>query len=187
MTTLMSKLNSNDKESEEHIMVCLSASPTNAKIIVTAEKMAHAFGGKFTALYVKTNSPDMSDEDNERLSYHMKLAEQAGAAIITVYSEDVAYQIAEYARISGVTKLVIGRSSINHKNIWGKKTLTEKLIEIAPNLDIHIIPDSYIEKKYSEHKKKFAYEMLSTTTDLIITLLILTITTAISYLCWFYK
>ena len=133
MTTLMNKLNSNEKDSEEHIMVCLSASPTNAKIIVTAEKMAHAFGGKFTALYVKTNSPDMSDEDNERLSYHMKLAEQAGAAIITVYSEDVAYQIAEYARISGVTKLVIGRSSINHKNIWGKKTLTEKLIEIALN------------------------------------------------------
>ena len=38
----------------EHTLVCLSASPTNAKIVKTAAKMASAFGGSFTALYVQT-------------------------------------------------------------------------------------------------------------------------------------
>ena len=43
-----------DINSAEHIMVCLSASPSNVKIIKTAAKMASAFGGSFTALYVKS-------------------------------------------------------------------------------------------------------------------------------------
>lgn len=185
MTSITDNLNNHKKECEEHIMVCLSSSPSNAKIIATAEKMALAFGGKLTALYVKTKSSDfMSDEDKARLSYHIKIAEQAGASVTTVYSEDVPYQIAEYARISGVTKLVIGRSAIDHKHIWGKTNLTEKLIEIAPNLDIHIIPDSFNEKKYKEQKKKFAYDILPTTADLLISIFIVVTATAIAYLCW---
>ena len=35
----------------------------------------------------------------------MHLAEQLGSKIETVYGEDVSYQIAEFARLSGVSKL----------------------------------------------------------------------------------
>ena len=43
------------KETEgEHILVCLSSAPSNAKIIRSASKMATAFGGRFTALFVET-------------------------------------------------------------------------------------------------------------------------------------
>ena len=51
-----------DINSAEHIMVCLSASPSNVKIIKTAAKMASAFGGSFTALYVKSVNTDKMDE-----------------------------------------------------------------------------------------------------------------------------
>lgn len=60
----------------------------------------------FTALFVET--PDyqvMSEEDVKRLRNNMHLAEQLGAKIETVYGEDVSYQIAEFARLSGVSKL----------------------------------------------------------------------------------
>lgn len=188
MSSTTGNINNYEKESEEHIMICLSASPSNAKIIATGEKMAHAFGGRLTALYVKTKSSEyMSDEDNERLTYHMKLAEHAGATITTVYNEDVPYQIAEFARISGVTKLVIGRSAINHKHIFGKPGLTEKLIEIAPTLDIHIIPDSLADNKYSKRKKNFVYGIIPTGMDLLITIWILLITTVIAGLCWHFN
>ena len=51
-----------------------------------------------------------------------------------------AVQIAEYARVSGVTKIVMGR--INHKQnpITGKKSLADRLIELT-DLDVYIIPD----------------------------------------------
>lgn len=132
-----------DYHTDEHILVCLSSSPSNAKIIRTAARMANAFKGAFTALFVET--PDfqvMSEEDVKRLRSNMRLAEQLGAKIETVCGEDVSYQIAEFARLSGVSKIVIGRSSATRKSIFSKPTLTEKLIANAPNLDVHIIPDA---------------------------------------------
>lgn len=132
-----------DYHTDEHILVCLSSSPSNAKIIRTAARMANAFKGAFTALFVET--PDyqvMSEEDVKRLRSNMRLAEQLGAKIETEYGEDVSYQIAEFARLSGVSKIVIGRSSATRKSIFSKPTLTEKLIANAPNLDVHIIPDT---------------------------------------------
>lgn len=132
-----------DYHTDEHILVCLSSSPSNAKIIRTAARMANAFKGAFTALFVET--PDyqvMPEEDVKRLRSNMRLAEQLGAKIETVYGEDVSYQIAEFARLSGVSKIVIGRSSATRKSIFSKPTLTEKLIARAPNLNVHIIPDT---------------------------------------------
>ena len=135
--------NHGDYHTGEHILVCLSSSPSNAKIIRTAAKMASAFKGEFTALFVET--PDfsvMSEENVKRLRSNICLAEQLGAKIETVYGEDVPFQIAEFTRLSGVSKIVIGRSSATKRHLLSKPTLTEKLIDYAPNLDVHIIPDT---------------------------------------------
>lgn len=132
-----------DYHTDEHILVCLSSSPSNAKIIRTAARMANAFKGSFTALFVETPEYEaLAEEDVKRLRSNMRLAEQLGAKIETVYGEDVSCQIAEFARLSGVSKIVIGRSAATRKSIFSKPTLTEKLIANAPNLDVHIIPDT---------------------------------------------
>lgn len=136
----MEKLDTNGKE---HVLVCLSSAPSNTKIIQTAAAMAKAFNSSFTALYVKTPaSESMTTEDAERLLSNIHFAETCGASTVTVCGDDIAFQIAEYARLSGVTKIVIGRTVIGKRKFIGKTTLTEKLISLAPNVDIHIIPDS---------------------------------------------
>ena len=171
-----------NKSAGEHTLVCLSASPSNAKIVRTAAKMAKAFGGALTALYVHTPDSDrMTDADKRRLQNHICLAEQLGADIATVYGEDVSFQIAEFARLSGVTKIVIGRSSIKRRHFWSKPTLTEKLTEIAPNLDIHIIPDSAADNKYRVKKKISSNQFLPNMKDMIITIIILAAVTIIGW------
>lgn len=131
------------ENTKEHILACLSSAPSNPRIIRTAATMARAFDCTLTALYVRTpDSEAMSDADKERLRANIRLAESLGATIETVFGDDVSYQIAEYARLSGVTKIVIGRTAVTRKHLWSKPTLTEKLAAIAPNLDIHIIPDA---------------------------------------------
>lgn len=170
----------------EHVLVCLSASPSNAKIINTAAKMASAFGGSFTALYVQTPDSDkMDDESKRRLQYHLRLAEQLGASITTVCGEDVSFQIAEFARISGITKIVLGRSNAKRRHFWSKPTLTEKLTEIAPNLDIHIIPDSTVNVRYREKNNHFLRRLIPTPLDLLITFAIIAVATLLGLL--FYK
>lgn len=135
--------NNGDYPTDEHILVCLSSSPSNARVIRTAARMANAFRGAFTALFVETLSfPAMDEKDKRRLRSNMRLAEQLGAKIETVHGEDVPLQIAEFARLSGVSKIVIGRSSATRRHLFGKPTLTEKVIAYAPNLEVHIIPDT---------------------------------------------
>ena len=136
-------------------MACLSSAPSNAKIIRTAATMAQAFHCSFTALFVQTPSYEaMPEADRERLRANVRLAQSLGAAVETVFGDDVSYQIAEYARLSGVTKIVIGRSAVTRKHPWSKPTLTEKLIAMAPNMDIHIIPDAYVDGAYRAQKAK---------------------------------
>ena len=130
----------------ENVLVCLSPAPSNARIIRTAARMAAAFRGSFTALFVET--PDFSSlgsDDKKRLREHMRLAQQLGAEIETVYGDDVPFQIAEFARVFGVSRIVIGRSAAERRHIFGRPPLTERLISIAPELDIHIIPDSSVQ------------------------------------------
>ena len=143
------------EQPKEHILACLSSAPSNAKIIRTAATMARAFHCSFTALFVQTPSYEaMPEADRERLRANVRLAQSLGATVETVFGDDVSYQIAEYARLSGVTKIVIGRSAVTRKHPWSKPTLTEKLIAIAPNMDIHIIPDAYVDGAYRAQKAK---------------------------------
>ena len=142
-----------DYHTDEHILVCLSSSPSNGKIIRTAARMARAFRGTFTALFVETpGAGAMNENDEKRLRENMRLAQQLGAAIETTYGEDVPYQIAEFARLSGASKIVIGRSTATRKSIFSKPTLTERLIATAPNLDIYVIPDADSRNKYRAGK-----------------------------------
>jgi len=129
---------------DEHILVCLSASPTNQKIIRDAARMAMAFHGSFTALFIETSSfASMSAESKESLRANVHLAEQLGATTETSYGDDIALQISEFARLSGVSKIVVGRSSVNRRSVFSRPTLTEKLIAYAPNLDVYVIPDQH--------------------------------------------
>jgi len=134
---------------EEHVMVCLSTSPTNAKSIRTAARMARAFRSQFTALFVET--PDFSakpSEQKQRLRDHQRLAEHLGASVETVYGEDIAFQIAEFARLFGVTKIVLGRSVFSRRHLFGRPTMSEQLMDYIPETEIHIIPDRHTSGGY---------------------------------------
>ena len=121
---------------KEHILVCLSSSPSNERIVRMAGKMAQAFCASLTALYVQTpGDADMNAEDSVRLQANMRLGQQLGAEIVTTHGEDVATQIAEYVRLSDVTKIVIGRSGVQRRHFWSEPTLTERLIALAPEVD----------------------------------------------------
>ena len=170
-----------DYFTDEHILVCLSSSPTNAKIIRTASRMANAFKGTFTALFVETSDfPNMSEEDKKRLRDNIHLAEQLGATIETVYGDDVAFQITEFARLSGVSKIVVGRSTAKRKHIFAKPTLTEKMLVLSPNLDIYVIPDK--ETVPYKIKKKQHYKWKFVPLDLIKSILVLCAATLIGYI-----
>lgn len=164
----------------DHILICLSSAPSNAKVIRTAARMAEAFHSGFTALFVQTpETKELSGENIKRLRSNLRLAEQLGAQIATVYGADPAEQIAEYARVSGITKIVMGR--VNHRqHPWiGQKSLADRLIE-RTDLDVYIIPDRQplYKKPLGKLRKsrvRFSWK------DAVVTLLCLAISTAVGF------
>ena len=167
---------------KEHILVCLSSSPSNTRIIETAAKMAKAFGASFTALYVQTPASElMLDADKARLADNIRYAESLGANVSTVIGDNVAFQIAEFSRLSGITKVVLGRSAAPKKGLFKKQTLTDQLIALAPNLDVHIIPDMTVKQKEQRVRLLGKTSFASTLKGLAISALILAIASGISF------
>lgn len=145
----------NTFHTDEHILACLSSAPSNPKIIRTAARMAKAFNSQFTALFVET--PDFavaSPENKKRLHDNRRLAELLGANVEVVYGDDIPYQIAEFSRLSGITKIVLGRSAVTRRHLFGKPTLTEQLLSYVPEMDVHIIPDHNVDVSYKPKKAK---------------------------------
>ena len=141
---------------DEHILVCLSPAPSNPKVIRSAARMAKAFNAQFTAIYVEPPDYDRFDDgDKKSIRRNMHLAEQLGASLETSYGEDPAFQISEFARQSGVSKIVLGRTNTKKKLFRRKPSLPEKLTEYASDLELYIIPVEH-KTPYVEHKKHSA-------------------------------
>lgn len=166
-------------EDAEHILVCLSPSSSSEKIIRQAARMANALCGTFTALFVETPEfSSMSGEVKNALRENIALAERLGAKIETTYGSDIAYQISEYARLSGISKIVIGRSVSKRRRLFGKIAIAEKVIEYVPELDIFIIPDvEPTKEKFKRNHSKRRYIL----SDCIKTLLGIAAATGIGY------
>lgn len=66
----------------EGILVCLSGAPSNVRVIKAAAKMAEAYGGNLTALYVVPS--DLQEHEPEaltRLEANFRLAHRLGAKV----------------------------------------------------------------------------------------------------------
>ena len=144
----------------EHVLVCLSSSPSNAKVVRAAARFASAFHGSFTALFVETpHTRELTDKNRSRLRENLKLAEQLGAEIATVYGNDIAYQISEYAKASGVSKIVMGRPAKKPGLFFAGQNFVERLISLEPNMDIYIIPVVSATKRSSPDRPKIKFHL----------------------------
>jgi two-component system sensor histidine kinase KdpD len=170
----------------EHILVCLSSSPSNPRIIRTAARMVEAYHGRFTALFVETPAVSgMSTEDKKRLEDNKQLAQHLGAHVEVVFGEDVPFQIAEFARLAEVSIIVIGRSNATRKGIFSKPTLTERLILDAPRVEVHVIPDGNLEQGSERRRMLPAKKPRILLKDVIVTFLVLLAVTLVGAL--FYR
>ena len=116
--------------------MCVSASPTNADVIRRAAALSDAMGAELIAVYVE--DVELRDEAQARAVHdHLSLAEKHGAMLTTIYGNDPATAIAEYARVSGITKIVLGKSPGRRT----RDTLMARLNELAPNVEIIIMPN----------------------------------------------
>lgn len=138
------------------MLVCIGPSVTSAKCIRWTARTAEAFHAPWTAVYVENmDSNYLSDEEKKTIAANMTLAEKLGAQLVTLNGHDMATVIAEYAKLSGITNIVVGKSRNKKtlKNMF-EMDLEDKLIALLPSIEVHIIPGRTTQRSFRKPKYK---------------------------------
>ncbi len=137
-----------EKPASEKILVCIGPSPSSAKCIRTAARMAESYHAPWVAVNVITKVTD------EGIRNNTALAERLGAKIVSLHGNDIALSISEYAKITGVTSIVIGkRKRIDVIRNPFSTEFSDRLCSLLPDVEVHIIPDNSLRGAYKKETK----------------------------------
>ena len=171
------------KVNKEHILVCLSGSPSNIKVVKAACAMTKVFDANFTALFIETSqAKNMTQSDKKRLEDNIEFAKENNAKIVTINGDDIAFLVSQYAQKSNVTKILIGRSGYKSTKLFSPPNIVDKIITLTPNVEIYIIPDK-VQKPYigqNQIKTKNNLFKILSLKEIIKSILIILVATLIS-------
>lgn len=165
-----------DRKTEKIILICLSSSPSSAKVIRAAQKQSSS-ACRLKAICVRP--PGSGAAIDHELRENLRLAEEAGAEVYMPEGEDVALTIAEYARSINASDLYIGYTPGG--NARPKHTIPDELVNLLPNADVYIIPDRKA-TTYASALKKPHMPKKQTVRDILAVILIMAAATFLSFL-----
>lgn len=130
----------------ERILACISPSPFSTQVIRAAKRMASAMKSEWAVVYVETNWHSPQNETvYEQLEKNLRLAEELGAEVITIYGEDIANEILSLTKRKNVTQIVLGKPV--HSKLWDRKiSVVDKILQGSQGMSVHVIPGKSAEK-----------------------------------------
>ena len=123
----------------ERLLVCVGPSPTTAKVIRTAKRMAAALDAPWLAVSVETAEESLTSSAKGQLAEHYRMAERLGAEVVTLSGLDVAGTILDFARSRNVTKIFIGKTLRRGWIRHFRRTVVNDLLEHSGRIDIYVI------------------------------------------------
>ncbi|MFZ5945998.1 MAG: DUF4118 domain-containing protein [Bacillota bacterium] len=139
----------------EKILACVSPSPFSSQVIRTARRMATGLKAEWIVAYIETPHRFPNNEaDNNQLISNLRLAEELGAEVITIKSDDVAKEVINLAHNKNITQIVVGKPLRNPLKDWWKGSIVDNIILGSRGISIHIIPGQ-IPQEEKQHKKTF--------------------------------
>lgn len=172
-----------EKMANIKFLVCAGTSPSSAKCIRWTARTAEAFHAPWMVLHVETvDSLQFTEKQQKIIRTNLELAAKLGAEIVTIGGDSVAESVAHYARLAGITNIVMGKST-NKRLLFNyfKKDLADSLIGMLPNVEIHIISDSSdYESGKRTFKKNLGKNLSFSWQDTLKTISVLLVSTIIS-------
>lgn len=123
----------------DRLLVCVGPSPTTARVIRTAKRMAAALDAPWLAVSVDLTGEPSSAPVKQQIAQHFRLAERLGAETVTLAGQRVTSTILDYARSRNVTKILIGKAN---QPLWRRLlfgTVVDELLEQSENIDVYVI------------------------------------------------
>jgi two-component system sensor histidine kinase KdpD len=125
------------------LMVCISSfSPHASRLLRRGSRMAGRFNTDWYVAYVETPSeaPDrIAAEAQRHLLANIQTAQELGAVVVRLQSDEPVDALLNYARLHGVGHLMIGRS---HRSWWQqvlRGSFVMRMVRQAAGFDLHIV------------------------------------------------
>lgn len=125
------------------LMVCLSSNPPHARTLLRrGSRLAGRLNTDWYVVHVETpnEAPDLIDAEAQRhLLLNIEMAEDLGAEVVRLHGRDPVETLLEFARMHGVSDVVLGRT---RAPLWQRilhRAFTQRLLDRAEGLDVHIV------------------------------------------------
>jgi two-component system, OmpR family, sensor histidine kinase KdpD len=123
----------------ERLLVCVGPSPTTARVIRTAKRMAAALDAPWVAVSVEQDVGHGRQAVQDQVAQHFRLAERLGAETVTLAGQDVAGTLLDYARSRNVTKLFIGKTNQPRWRRLLFGTVVDEVLDHSGDIDVYVI------------------------------------------------
>lgn len=123
----------------ERLLVCVGRSPTTARVIRTAKRMAAALDAPWLAVSVDLPGDQISSSTRQQTAQHFRLAERLGAETVTLSGQDMAETILDFARSRNVTKILIGKTAQPRWKRLLFGTVVDEVLEQSGDIDVYVI------------------------------------------------
>ncbi|MBH8572480.1 sensor histidine kinase KdpD [Nostocaceae cyanobacterium CENA369] len=123
----------------ERVLVCVSTYPNSVQLLRRGARLANYMNAPLYTLFVANPERFLTKEESLHIHNCEKLCKEFEGTFLRATSHDIASAIAETAEKYRITQIVIGESQRSRWQILLKGSLTQKLVRLVKNIDLHII------------------------------------------------
>lgn len=124
---------------QERVLVCVSTYPNSLQLLRRGARIAGYMHARLYVLFV--NAPDrfLTKAESLHIATCERLCREFGGEFIRVRDDRVVKAIVQTAQQYRITQIVVGESQKSRWQIFWKVSLTQKILRLLKNVDIHII------------------------------------------------
>jgi two-component system, OmpR family, sensor histidine kinase KdpD len=122
----------------DRLLVCVGPSPTSARLIRAAKRVATSLGAEWLAVAVTTGA-EGSAAVHEQTTRSLRLAEQFGAESHILAGRNVAETVVDFAQTRNVSKIVVGKSAQPRWKRWLTGSIVDQLVKRSGDIDVYMV------------------------------------------------
>lgn len=123
----------------ERVLVCVSTYPNSVQLLRRGARISNYMNAPLYVLFVANPERFLTKEESLHIDTCEKLCKEFDGTFIRETNNNVAQAIAQVAEKYRITQIVIGESQRSRWQMFLKGSLTQTLVRLLKNIDIHII------------------------------------------------
>jgi two-component system sensor histidine kinase KdpD len=124
----------------ERVLVCVSPSPSSARLVRGARRLASSLHADWIAAHVEPlSSLRMSPRDRAQVTENLQLARTLGADSVTLSGANGAVEVIRFARQRNVTRIVVGKPTHPSWRDRIRGSFLDEIVRLSGDIDVHVI------------------------------------------------